>query len=232
MSIKTMHYNFKRKLNKLDSQQNRNLEIPEIDMVLNEALQIFIKLIAQPRIKNHLGFELNQRTIDNIRPLVVSNLELQVSNKKVSLPSDYQYFIRGRAECSKGNCTNSNVVLYIKEHDDEFDTSAFSKSSFEWETLNGLFTTEGIELYYDDFEVDLVKLSYIRRHPFIHNAEDFVNGTYNSLSGETLTGIKDCELPFDTHDEIVDIAVLLASGELQYPDYNLKQNKLSLNQIN
>lgn len=232
MSIRTMHYNFKRKLNKLDSQQNRNLEVPEIDMVLNEALQIYIKLIAQPRVKNHLGFEINQRTIDDIRPLVEPNKVIQVVNKKVSLPSNYQYFIRGRVKCSKGDCTNSNAVLYIREHDDEFDKSAFTKSSYEWETVNGLFTSEGIELYYDGFEVESVSLSYLRRHPYIHNAQDYVNGTYNTLSGETLTGFKDCELPLDTHNEIVDIAVLIASGELQYPDYNVKTNKISLNQIN
>ena len=69
MTIKEMHYDLKMKLNKVDSQQNENLLIPEMDWVLREAEGLFIKMIAEPRIKSYLGFEMNQRTIDDIRTL-------------------------------------------------------------------------------------------------------------------------------------------------------------------
>jgi len=36
MTVKDMHYDFKKKLNKVDSQQNRNLLIPEIDWTHND----------------------------------------------------------------------------------------------------------------------------------------------------------------------------------------------------
>ena len=36
--------------------------------------------------------------------------------------------------------------------------------------------------------------------------------------------------PEHTHKEIVDIAVLLATGEMQLPDYQIKQAKVNLNQ--
>ena len=49
-----MHYDLKLKLNKLDSNQYRNLLVPEIDWVLNEAETIFIKSIAKRKIVNHL----------------------------------------------------------------------------------------------------------------------------------------------------------------------------------
>jgi hypothetical protein len=49
MTIKEMHYDFKRKFNKVDSQKNRNILVPEIDLYLNEAEEIFVKLIAEPR---------------------------------------------------------------------------------------------------------------------------------------------------------------------------------------
>jgi|GEM_PF-6135448 len=42
-------------------------------------------------------------------------------------------------------------------------------------------------------------------------------------------GFQDCELPEHTHREIVDIAVLLVSGELQLPDYQIKFNKINMN---
>jgi len=55
-----MHYDLKVKLNKVDSQQYRNLLIPEIDWALNEAQNIFIKNIAEPRKMQQMfdfGFE-------------------------------------------------------------------------------------------------------------------------------------------------------------------------------
>ena len=48
MTIQDMHYDFKKKLNKIDSQQNRNLLIPEIDWTLNEAQELFVKITAFP----------------------------------------------------------------------------------------------------------------------------------------------------------------------------------------
>ena len=46
-----MHYDFKKKLNKIDSQQKKNLLIPEIDWTLNEAQNLYVDIIAQPRFK-------------------------------------------------------------------------------------------------------------------------------------------------------------------------------------
>ena len=72
MTISEMHYDFKKKLNKVDSEQNRNLLVPEIDWALNEAQELFIKMVAEPRQRSFLGFEKSQRTIDDIRTIVES----------------------------------------------------------------------------------------------------------------------------------------------------------------
>ena len=53
MNVRGMHYDVKQKLNKVDSQQYRNLRVPEIDWKLNEAYEIFVKSVAEPRINNH-----------------------------------------------------------------------------------------------------------------------------------------------------------------------------------
>jgi hypothetical protein len=55
MTTKEMHYDFKRKLIKVDSQNNRNFLVPGKLTLLNEAEEIFIKLIAEPRTKSNLG---------------------------------------------------------------------------------------------------------------------------------------------------------------------------------
>ena len=51
-----------------------------------------------------------------------------------------------------------------------------------------------------------------------------------NASGTLLTGSQDCELPIQTHREIVDIAVLILTNNLELPTYQLKQAKVNLNQ--
>ena len=232
MTIKDMHYDFKKKLNKIDSQQNRNLLIPEIDWSLNEALEIFIKSIAEPRTKTYFGFELNQRSIDDIRTLVVNNQCLIVNNNIVTLPDNYLHFVKGEVIMSKNNCKNVKGKFRLKQHDDDFESSPFDNSNFEWRTVNGLFFQNGIKLYDDGtFTNEQLCISYIKKPLYIHNAEDFRNGSYKLPSGIILNGSVNCELPEHTHREIVDIAVMIATGELQIPDYEIKMNKLKLNQL-
>ena len=232
MTIKDMHYDFKKKLNKVDSQQNKNLLIPEIDWALNEAQELFVKMIAEPRLKSYLGFETNQRAIDDIRTIVVNNNCLNVYNNISSLPSDYWHFVRAEVEMSKGKCSGVKARVHIRQHDDDFENSNFDKSSFEWRTINGVFYENGVKFYTDGtFNIDKFCVSYIRKPRLIHNAEDFRNGTYKLPSGQILSGSVNCELPEHTHREIVDIAVLLVTGEIQIPDYQVKLTKLNFNNL-
>lgn len=227
-----MHYDFKKKINKIDSQQNRNLLIPEIDWNLNEAIEIFIKNIAEPRTKSYFGFEMNQRSIDDIRTLVVNNQCLIVNNNIVTLPDNYLHFVKGEVLMSKNNCKNIKGKFKLRQHDDDFENSPFDNSNFEWRTVNGIFFENGIKLFDDTtFINEQLCISYIRKPSYVHNAEDFRTGTYKLPSGIVLTGSVNCELPEHTHREIVDIAVMIATGELQIPDYEIKMNKLRLNQL-
>lgn len=311
MNIKEMHYDFKRKLNKVDSSTYRNLKIPEIDTYLNEAQELFVKIVAYPRLRSYLGLEKGQRSIDDIRSLVKNDEALTVTANVSTLPSgttsvdisgvhdgandvailtdstaswvvdewvnhtilnltdgssgtitantattitvtlaggaendwdtndiyeikprEYWHFIRGRVLMDKGTCTGVQGVVRIRQHDDEFEEGNFSKSSFEWRTVNAVFFENGIKFYTDGtFTITSFLLSYLRRPAYIHNAEDYSGTQYNLPGGATLTGTQDCELPAHTHREIVDIAVALASGELLYPDYNVKLGKLNLNNL-
>lgn len=106
MTIREMHYDFKKKFNKVDSQKNRNLLVPEIDWALNEAEKLFVKLIAYPRLRNHLGFETTQRSIEDIRTVVVKSSIIPNANKVVSLPSNYEYYLKAQCTISKGKCLN------------------------------------------------------------------------------------------------------------------------------
>lgn len=238
MTIRDMHYDFKQKLNKIDSQKYRNLKVPEIDWKLNEALEIFIKLVAEPRLRQSFGFEINQRTIDDIRPLVVnqsfvngnciSTAQFDDVSSVVVLPDDYLHHISSNVIATKASCENKKIRTTVREHDDEYENDTFESSSFEWRVVNIRFIKEGIRIFTGgDFTVSHLCLDYIKKPVLIHNAQDYVGGTY-TLNGVALTGSQDCELPDSTHRTIVDIAVLITSGDLQFPDYNIKSEKLRL----
>lgn len=235
-----MHYDFKQKLNKIDSQKYRNLQIPEIDWKLNEAQEVFVKIIAEPRFNNLLGFEVNQRTIDDIRSIVV-NQKLNTSDCQVpsifdessficGLPSDYWYFLSAKIYADKEGCKDKLLKkVRVLQDDDEEDLSPFDRSSFEWGEVNIRFINEGIKVFTEgDFTVSKVCINYIKQLSRIHNAQDYQGGSYIALDGVTLSGSQSCELPVGTHREIVDLAVAITSGDLSLPDYMLKQNKLKL----
>ena len=228
-----MHYDFKSKLNKIDSQQYRNLRIPEIDWVLNEAQELFVKMIAKPRLRNNLGFESSQRSIDDIRSIVVRDYEGVITDNVFTLPEDYWFYISSKVLMDKGACEGvlSNN-LNIRQHEDEFEASVFDNSSFEWREVNGVFYNEGIKLFDDGTFINKsLSLNYIKKLVYLHNAEDFPGGTYTLPSGAVLSGVQNSELPEGVHREIVDIAVYLASTNINAQDQQLKFNKLMMNNL-
>jgi len=232
MTTREMHYDFKQKFNKIDSQKNKGLLVPEIDWLLNEAIELFIKRVAQPKADNGLGFEMSQRLIEDIKTLVVGGTWNTVTNNVITLPSNYLYFVRGRLKLSKRNCKDKEAVLYIREHNDLFEESEFYNSSFEWREVNGVYESQGIQTFTDGtFTINEAKLSYIRKPAYVHNAQDFGTGSYAHPSGVTLLGAVNCDLPDHTHREIVDIAVMLAACEVQTSDLQGKISKLGFNQI-
>ena len=232
MNTREMHYDFKRKFNKIDSQKNRNLLVPEIDWLLNEAAELFIKKVSNPKTENGLGFESSQRIIDDIKSIVKPGTWLPVVNNIISLPADYLYFVRCRVRLSKKDCKSQEAVLYIREHRDLFEESSFYNANFEWREVNGVYTDQGIQSYTDGtFTIDEAKLTYIRKMPYFHNAQDFSGGSYTDLNGVVLTGTVPCDLPAHVHREVVDIAVMLAASEVPTSDFQLKAGKLGFNQI-
>lgn len=238
MTSRAMNYDFKQKLNKIDSQQYRDLLVPEIDWKLNEAQEVLIKMIAIPREIQIPGFESTQRTIDDIRTIVVNQKPNEYLTPTVfdpnsyifELPSNYWLYVRSRAFATKGiNCVDQKMKVVEIQHDDEDDLSPFDRSSFEWRVTNARFNAEGLRLFTDGtFSITKLGLDYIRKPRMIHNAQDYIDGTYETPDGIALTESQDCELPESLHREIVDLAVLITAGDLSLPDYQLKANKLKL----
>lgn len=237
MNAREMHYDFKQKLNRIDSQQYRNLKVPEIDWKLNEAQELFVKSIAQPRDNNEIGFEFNQRTIDDIRTIVVNQtpvtgivaIPFDSSSFNIVLPSDYWFFINAKILVTKGSCIDVQLNTKPVQHNDEHELSPFDRSSFEWRVSNITFNSEGIRVFTDGtYTVNKMMIDYIKRPIMIHNAQDYIGGSYVTLDGMTLSGSQSCELPKGVHDEIVDLAVFLTTIDLDHSNTQLKQNRVKI----
>jgi hypothetical protein len=237
-NIEQIQYDLKRKLNKVDSQKYANLKIPVMDQVVNEATMFLVRSYDSPRKQKKLldlGFEGVQRTTDELYTLVKNDEVLATSvigttnNYVATIPTDYLYFKSAYALVSKGTCTNQKARCNVVQHDDEHEESPFDRSSFEWREVNIRWYRDGIKIFTDGtFTVQNLCLNYIKKPAFAHNAKDYLTGTYNLPGGIALTGSVNPELPEHLYGDIVDIAVLILTGELQMPDYTIKQQKLLL----
>jgi hypothetical protein len=237
MNAREMHYDFKQKLNIIDSQQYRNLKVPEIDWKLNEAQEYYVKIIAIPRFKNTLGFEVGQRTIDDIYPIVVDQkigegivpTVFDTDSYIATLPTGYWEYIGSKVYATKGDCTLKKLNTREVQHDDLSESSVFDKSSFDWRIANIRYNKNGLRIFTNgDFIPNKICYEYLERPRYIHNAQDWLGGTYTKLDGTVLTETQSCILPEQTHREIVDLAVLITAGDLNLPNYQMKQNKVSL----
>jgi len=220
-----MHYDFKQKLDKIDSNAYVNLQIPEIDRKLNEGMLLFILLIAEPRYKNQFGFETSQRTIDDLRILVRDDIDLALredidGNFVATLPDNYMYYLStGKLLIGKDNCESRRFTTNIIRHNDQNERRDFYKSDFDWRECNIRFFSTGIKIFTpEEATVESFSIDYILQPDYIHNAEDFASGSYK-LPGSTtpFTGFRDSILPEHTHKEIVDLAVMLTTGDLEMP---------------
>jgi len=220
MTIQEMHYYFKQGLDKADSRGNRNLLPPVIDEFLNAGQYLFIKRLAQPKKQKFLyGFEIDQRAIDSLRTLVIEDYILTAFNHVddrhyFSLPADYMFHIKSDAVCID-KCDNSvRCPIKVRQHGDVIRGSIFDSSSISWRIVNGVFNSQGVMLI-ADFVVDNIYMTYLRQPARMSIAGDI--GGYQLPDGTLLTTNQDCELPDVVHDEVVNMAVLIAKGDLEMP---------------
>lgn len=238
MTISDMHYDFKFKINKVDSEKYRNLKVPEIDWALNEAQNIFVDIIAEPRVLTYLGFEKSQKNIDDIRVLVsteeYNNMGFGSGSRVLlPLPNNYRYYVNKlRLTLKKGVCTTETDKVTVVQHSDNVQSNTFYNSSFEWGKVNIMFEGSNVVVLTDGtFEVSNAKLTYVRNIKPIYNAAAFGNGSYKTVSGVVLTGTSDCELPAQTHGEIVDLAVAITAGNIEMRNYRHYLEKLRFNYL-
>lgn len=247
MTVADMHYDFKFKLNKLDSSDYSNFQIPEIDWLLNESMWVFLKQKYGITNSKREGFEVTQKRIDDLRNLVVKDVVLPTiagtanSFERV-LPDNYIFAIRIQAELSKESCSLTRKSVCVQtQHDDlsKVLKDPYYGPSFEWEEVPVVFGTTGdlvtdsnkIFGYTDGtFVINNFILDYLRTPKTISFAEGVPGGEYFYPDGTLTDSNQDCELPEHAHNEIVDLAVQIAAGNIDHPGYQLKAVKTAQNE--
>jgi|TARA_Y100000296_G_C5082870_1_gene210851 hypothetical protein len=247
MTVEEMHYEFKLKLNKVDSLDYSNFQIPEIDWYLNEAMNVFMKQKYGIFSSKGVGFETIQKRIDDLRNLVVkegltTGLSQTDSNTfEASLPGDYIFLVRAKATASKKGCKKKELTCVQVQHDDlnGILEDPYYSPSYEWGELPLVFGTTGtaatdldkVFVYTDgSFTVQLLNVDYLRRPKRISFPIGTPNSQYNYPDGTTVIANQDCELAEHTHKEIVDLAVQIVAGDIDHPGYQIKALKNTINE--
>ena len=242
MTIQEMHYDFRVKLDKVNSYAQDSFNEVEIDHFLNEATLLFVKQRASIMNPYRRGLEVSQKRVDDLRTLVVKSpttLQPGIPPSVVGpsvfempladLSFPYLKMIRLTTEIKKKACPNKVVTPDIVSHDDlsEALSDPFQRPDYRWDTVLMVYAqsttaNKGSVYFYTDetFQVTKVFPEYLRRPVRVSL------GGYTYLDG-TVAVLTQSDLPEEVHSEMVDIAVSEAARTVEDVQmYQLKQHKL------
>lgn len=213
-----MHYALEQGLQRVAANAYDYLLDAEKDHWLNRAQDRFIKdrAFISGDVKR-IGFEGNQKRLDDIRTLVSLNYvdtfppTTVAEFRQVDLPADYLYLVNIRADIRKDNCGNvttaspqAQVPVRVVDNAEVYfmQQNPFAKSQLNSPLC--IIAENDIQVYQDaeSYILEGISADYIRIPESINLA----------LS-------QDCELAEHTHQEIVDIAVKNILEAIESPRY-------------
>jgi hypothetical protein len=208
MNSVEMHLAFRFGMDKLDSLNMPNFLQSEIDLLLNQAQERFIKQRYGINNNKRQSFEETQKRTDDLKELVYNasltpnptNSDNKPNGVFVDLPStvgqEYWFAVNEECEIELVDCHDETITRRVPvraiQHDDynKIITDPFEKP-YSLEVLR-LMLNGQVELISDGSTINTYYLRYIKKP---------VKITYNTV---------DCELSEHTHQEIVDMAIALA----------------------
>ena len=230
MTISDMHNAFKLELDKIESLQYPSFTTNEVDYWLNRAIREFVKTRYSGINPKREGFEQSQKRIDDLRTLV----------REVTVP------------CTITDAIKPNgYVLTDGFGNAQFSTAAYWLSLGEEVSITptgGTAIRQGVtEITYDEYTYELdnpystYRLHYGKAKPlrlFYNNTIEFISdGTY-AVNNAYIRYIKspvevvystiDCDLPENTHDEIVSLSVRLALENIEQPRHQSYSQEVSV----
>lgn len=225
MTIQEMHIEFKERLDKSASSSFPELLVEQVDLLLNNAIEKFVKLRYGRNNIYKAGVEEIQKRTDDLRTLVVTHYpqlatvtteDNTVKASLTTLYSDealttlttdkYQFFLNGRVRTVKTGCTSSYNSVKLYNHD---DINSVLKNPFKKPTFNeviGYFEKGDLYLLTDGtFTIDKAKITYLKKAAVVK---------YGSLYPTPVSNVN-CDLPEHAHTEVVDLAVLITLENLE-----------------
>lgn len=230
MTVTELHYDFKLKVDKVDTLTKEDFNAAEVDWLLNEAQELLIRRRMGQNNNKVQGFEGNQKRIDDLKTLhvkfplqpgIVPTLDSGVYEVDLSdLAHTYYFLTRAYCDVNDGSCVTQAEVKITQNDDltevlrdpfnkpDQFIIPAnFGQSS----SSNG----EGsLYLYPGSNTIDNVYIEYLRKPLKISL------GTYTYIDNTT-PAAQTSELPEHLHPELVTQAVELVAIILNDPAHPL-----------
>ena len=230
MTISEMHDAFKLELDKIESLQYPSFTTNEVDYWLNRAIREFVKTRYSGINPKREGFEQSQKRIDDLRTLV----------REVTVPCTIT-----------GAIKPNGYVLTDGFGNAQFSTAAYWLSLGEEVSITPTGSTairQGVtEITYDEYTYELdnpystYRLHYGKAKPlrlFYNNTIEFISdGTYTVDNAyiryikspvEVVYSTIDCDLPENTHDEIVSLSVRLALENIEQPRHQSYSQEVSV----
>jgi hypothetical protein len=218
MTVQEMHYALDQGLQRVAANAYDYLLDDEKDFWLNRAMERFIKdrAFITGDVKR-VGFEGNQKRLDDIRTLVVQDYtdtwaaQTGAQWIQTDLPADYLYLVNLRADmyldrCGQVTTASGEDVVPVRVVDNA-EVHFMNRNPFAKSVVDSPLATvsqEDIKVYQDgeSFILKGIFADYIR----IPAEIDLPLG-------------QDCELADHTHQEIVDIAVKNILEAIESPRY-------------
>ncbi len=249
MTVEEMHYEFMVRFNSQSSEQQKSYLIPEVDQLLNNAMDMFINSKVYPRF-SQIGsaVESTNRIIDDLRTIITTKnvhvntvgdygeIELdRLLNPDGVTPLDVnlKYLISAIAFVSCDGCNNNEpeeMQVNIFRHYDKILNNTIYNTSYNWKEIIAIIEDNKLKLYLKDpnYTTNLIcanaNIKFIRKPLRICNGANFGTGYY--LGSVLCNTTDDCELPENTHNEIVDLAVMLAARNVSSSTMPIKQQSL------
>lgn len=212
MTIQEVHQEFKFRLDKMDSFNYPNLLPEEIDLLLNNAQDVFVKQRYGITNTKKQGLEDTQKRTEDLKSLVRNAVLVPIANSSeniddnaqfVILPQDHWFIIEERCKITYTNCNNELVSdrVYTKDiNHDEFNdviSNPFQKPNLE--KCVRLMENGKVEILHSPLAtLNEYHLRYIKKPVRVD-----------------LTSSTTFELSEHTHTEIVSIAVDIALENIE-----------------
>lgn len=218
MSIKVikLHYEVKRKLNRINTSYSSNLSVVDLDSALNEAKDIVYENYAailekNTTIRNHM----RELEVKGKALLPVAKFE---NYSAYRIPLDCYRLMRQVVVATRELCDSRSLIVRMRQTDDvsEILVDPYRKPSFDYEETIADEAGSDVIVYKDSsFDLGELTIDYLKRLPDVAAPSLTKTGSYVNSEGDTLTEDRDLIISStNLWRKIVDVATLIIQRDV------------------